>query len=157
MKTITNYFTQKSSDSSRGGALFAMVFGGYWYQHYKIFERLCKSYLLSDEDINDVTMRTLLAGALAFYDDATRSSSLSFDSLIQAFSAWYDSPTMREYNSKILLTISLSGTRGAEKDEHAALKVQNEIIELLAPIAAIRNRDSEAKSKILLCVVSGEK
>lgn len=77
MKTIINYFSQTYSESQRGGGLFTWAFEEDSVQQHKIFKCLSKVHLLSYEDKNDLVNLTLRTRAVTFYDDATRSSSLS--------------------------------------------------------------------------------
>lgn len=81
----------------------------------------------------------------------------SYRGIMATFNARYDSPTRREHNTKISSSLFLASTRGNERDDHSALKALIEQIALLAPIAARRDCESEAKSRILLKAVSGDK
>lgn len=66
MKTIIAYFSKKSGDMGRGGALFSGAFDEGLVQHPKMFERLFLAYLLYEEESYDVLSITLRT--LEFYD-----------------------------------------------------------------------------------------
>lgn len=125
------------------------------YATAKGYERLCGTCALFDEDKFESISLMLRAGALPFYEYSTRAMVMSYRDIILAFNPNYDSPTRREENIKILSTLSLTSTRGTERDHHAALKELIERIELLATMSAIWYRDSEAKSRILLYAIFG--
>lgn len=57
-----------------------------------------------------------------------------------AFTNHYDSPTLREENSKLLSTLSVQEVSKEGDDEYAALKLLMQRIELIAPVAARRVR-----------------
>lgn len=71
-------------------------------QQQNLFEGLYAIDLLLDEDKCDFIRLTLRAGALAFYDDATGTSFLSYTGLSLACSSKNDSPTRREEHRKRL-------------------------------------------------------
>lgn len=156
MKTIISYFSKKTSHSGRGGALLTGAFDEDSVQHHTILDCLCATSSLSDEDKLEFRRVTPRSGATAFYDDATRAMGISYRGIIDAFNSWYDSPIWREENSNFLPSLPLASTSGSEKDDHAGLKALIERIELLAPIAALQDRDSEDKSRIFLLAVSVE-
>lgn len=138
MKTIRSFFSQTSNDSERGRTFFAGAFDDNSVQHHTIFQRLRDIYLPSEEQKRDFVRLTLRAGALAFYDEATCSSSLSYRILIHAFDTRFASPTRCEENSKILASLSLDNSMGEEKDEHSALKRIIERVAILAHFGSTR-------------------
>lgn len=81
---------------------------------------------------------------------------MSYCSDIDTFKEKYDSPTPREETRKIMSSLSLTLKRGIGKDDHAALKSLIERREVLAPMIALPDLDSEAKSWIFLLALYAE-
>lgn len=156
MKTIISFFSRGSGESGKGRAQFTGSFDEYWAQHHRNIERLCETFELTEDDKRDFIRLTLRSGALAFYDDTTRTSTITYSCLVQSFHGRYDSQSPGEDKSKIIAGLTLSGTRPKDCNDHTAIKTLIEKIEMLPPIAAIRDRDTYAKSRTLLQAVSVE-
>lgn len=153
MKAIISYFDIGSKDTGSGGALFVVAFDEDWIQHHSNFELLCNAYIVPDEYMHEFIRLTLRDGALAVYEDSTRSFSLSYSRPVLAFNARYDSPMHREENNKTLAPPKLSGARTRGKDSRTVIKHLIKRIELLAPISSPIHRDSDAKYQIFVQAV----
>lgn len=97
-----------------------------------------------------------MLGLSALFDDSTRGTAMSYQALVQGFGTREDSTTGREEKNKLLSPLSRNGNSKGEPDEHLYLKALIEWIDLLASIAAQRERDSYANSRVLWHVVSAE-
>lgn len=142
MKKIISFFARNSIDNGREWALFAGAVDEDWVQHHRIFERLRNAYHHTDEYKAELLRLTVRVGVLAIYDDTTCASFFLYSALIAAFNERIDSPTMREENSKIIASLTLSGTRSNDDDHYMALTGLVESIEPITPIATSRDRDS---------------
>lgn len=109
-----------------------------------------------DEERLELLRITRRAVALAFYEDSSFTAGTPYRGVVEAFNSRYDSSTRREGNRKMLSALSLASTRVAERVNHAALKTVVERIDLLVPISAMEDLESEAKYRVLLNAVSGE-
>lgn len=76
--------------------MFAGALDEDWVQQHTIFELLCGTCTLLDEEKCESIGLTLRAGALAFYGESTRFMNLSYQGMILAFNAEYDCVTSRE-------------------------------------------------------------
>lgn len=81
---------------------------------------------------------------------------MSYRGVILGFNENYDSLTGRDYNSKVVASLSVATTTNIDNDHHAAFNGLMERSELPAQIAALYDRDSEAKNRILFDAMSVE-
>lgn len=153
MNTIITFLMRSSNDQGKGRKLFSLVLHEDCVQRNIRFVSICAPYVLYMEYTCNYLRLTLRAVAQAFCYDLTRSSFCSYSSVVLVSRSRYDDPIRRGDNSKLLTTLSLLGTHKTDENDHSALKRLVKRIELLAPISVLRNRDPEAKYRLLLQAV----